>query len=108
MATYIVLGTFTQKGVEGVKDVPQRRALSRERAKALGLTFEADLTLCAYDLVWVLDAPNDEAVATWVLGIGRSGNLRTQTLRAFNEADADPDRGRAPTAALTPPGGLPR
>ena len=56
MAKYIVLGRLTDTGRHGSRDIPQFRAQARERAKALGITFEAYLTMGAYDVVWVLDA----------------------------------------------------
>ena len=42
-----------------------------------------------YDVVLVLDAPNGEAMAKFVLKIGALGNLTTQTLRAFSDSEAD-------------------
>jgi len=39
----------------------------------------------AYDLVTIIDAPNDETVAKVLLSIGGLGNVRTTTLRAFDE-----------------------
>jgi hypothetical protein len=38
---------------------------------------------------FTLDAPNDEAVAKFVLSIGMRGNLATETLRAFNDDEVD-------------------
>jgi uncharacterized protein with GYD domain len=40
-----------------------------------------------YDSMFILDAPNDEAVAQLSLTIGAEGNVRTETLRAFNEQE---------------------
>ncbi len=40
-----------------------------------------------YDIVIVVDAPNDETVAKISLMLGSKGNVRTQTSRAFNEAE---------------------
>jgi uncharacterized protein with GYD domain len=31
--------------------------------------------------------PNDEAVARMALGMGMQGNIRTETMRAFTEAE---------------------
>jgi uncharacterized protein with GYD domain len=38
-----------------------------------------------YDLVTIIDAPNDEAVANIAVGTGSKGSIRTETLRAFSE-----------------------
>ena len=88
MATYVVLGRFTDQGRQG-SNIPQRRARAHELAKALGASFTAYVTMGAYDVVWVVDAPNDEAIAKWVLRLGQAGNVATQTMRAFTEAEVD-------------------
>ena len=90
MASYVVLAKMTQQGIQGAKDIPQRRAAAKETAKALGITWrEGYLTMGAYDVVIILDAPDDETVAKFALQIGMRGNLSTQTLRAFSEAESD-------------------
>jgi uncharacterized protein with GYD domain len=88
--TYVVLANMTQQGIQTAKDIPQRRAAAKEAAKALGITWrEGWLTMGQYDVVFILDAPDDETVARFALQIGMRGNLSTQTLRAFSEAESD-------------------
>jgi len=41
----------------------------------------------SYDAVLILEAPNDEALAKFLLKIGSLGNVRTTTLRAYPEAE---------------------
>jgi len=41
----------------------------------------------SYDAVLILEAPNDEALAKFLLKIGSLGNVRTTTLRAHPEAE---------------------
>lgn len=89
MATYIVLGTFTEQGRTGAKDLPERRRRGREAAKSLGVTFTAYVTMGAYDVVWLVEAPDDEALAKWIVTIGMVGSVKTQTMRAFTEGEAD-------------------
>ncbi|HXW80884.1 MAG TPA: GYD domain-containing protein [Acidimicrobiales bacterium] len=90
MAKYIILGKFTQQGIQTIKDAPKRRAKAIELASALGGEIkDVYVTMGQYDLVVVLDAPNDEAVAKLILQVGMQGNLSTQTLRAFDEAETD-------------------
>ena len=36
-------------------------------------------------MISVVEAPDDEAVAKYLLSIGSGGNLRTMTLKAFSE-----------------------
>jgi uncharacterized protein with GYD domain len=38
-----------------------------------------------YDMVGHLDAPNNEVVAKFILGLGTLGNVRTKKLKALSE-----------------------
>jgi uncharacterized protein with GYD domain len=90
MATYIVLGKLTEQGIKNVKDMPNRRAARQKSAESFGITLkDGHLTMGQYDVVFMLDAPNDEAVAKFVLSVGMRGNLATETLRAFSDNEAD-------------------
>jgi uncharacterized protein with GYD domain len=90
MATYIILGKFTQQGMSTIKDAPKRRARAREIAKSLsGEIKNVYMTMGRYDLVVVAELPDDEALAKLALQVGMQGNLSTQTLRAFDEAETD-------------------
>jgi uncharacterized protein with GYD domain len=40
-----------------------------------------------YDIVIVSEAPDDEAMARAALSVGLLGNVRTETMRVFSEAD---------------------
>jgi uncharacterized protein with GYD domain len=40
-----------------------------------------------YDMVVIADLPNDEAVAKVALTLGATGNIRTETSRAFTETE---------------------
>ncbi len=40
-----------------------------------------------HDIVVIFEAPSDEAAAKFTLTVGALGNIRTTTLRAFNEAE---------------------
>jgi len=90
MARYIVLAKMTAQGIQNAKEIPQRRAAGREAAKALGITWvDSYLTMGSYDVVIVVDAPDSEAIAKFVLQIGMRGNLSTETLRTFNDEEVD-------------------
>jgi uncharacterized protein with GYD domain len=90
MPTYIVLAKMTQQGAQSVKEIPQRRQRARDAAKELGITYrDGWLTMGEYDVVFVLDAPDGNTMAKFVMRIGMAGNLSTQTLRAFSESEAD-------------------
>lgn len=40
-------------------------------------------TFGEYDVVIIIEAPNDEAVMSLMLKVGSAGNVRTKTLKAF-------------------------
>jgi uncharacterized protein with GYD domain len=87
MPTYIVLGNFTDQGIRNVKDTPKRASAVREAAKRFGASVKSLYwTIGAYDVVTLIDAPDDESVAALLFSIGSQGNVRTQSLKAF-EAD---------------------
>ena len=90
MPTYLVLAKMTQQGAQSVKEIPQRRQRARDAAKELGITYrDGWLTMGEYDVVFVLDAPDGNTMAKFVMRIGMAGNLSTETLRAFSESEAD-------------------
>jgi uncharacterized protein with GYD domain len=88
MATYLVLGNFTDQGVRTIKEAPQRRQRATELAKQCGCEIQAVfLTMGPYDLAIRVQAPDDEAIARLALSIGAQGNLRTLTMKAFPADD---------------------
>jgi uncharacterized protein with GYD domain len=46
-------------------------------------------TMGRYDLVLVVDAPNDETMCRLALGLGMLGNAKTETLKAFSAQEMD-------------------
>jgi uncharacterized protein with GYD domain len=88
MATFIALGNFTEQGIRGVKDSTKRADAVRELAKKYGATLkEVYWTLGRYDVVTVIEAPNDEAATAFALAVGSAGNVRTESLRAFSKEE---------------------
>ena len=88
MATYIVLGQFTDQGIRNAKDTSKRADAAKELAKKLGATVR-DLywTIGRYDVALIIEAPDDETITAFGLSSGRLGNVRTETLRAFSQAE---------------------
>jgi uncharacterized protein with GYD domain len=87
MPTYISLGNWTDQGVRNVRDVPKRLDAAKQMIRDAGGELKAFyMTMGTYDLVTIVEAPNDEIVARIFLMIGGQGNVRTTTLRAFTEA----------------------
>ncbi len=86
MATYINLVSWTDQGIKGIKDAPQRIDAFRKTVEAAGGKLTGFyLTMGRYDIVTIVDAPNDEAIANIALSTGSKGNVRTETLKAFSD-----------------------
>ena len=86
MPTYLALLNWTQQGISKIKDSPKRLDAGRKAFKKAGLEIkDAYLTMGRYDLVLVVDAPDDAALATAILTLAKDGNVRSETLKAFTE-----------------------
>ena len=88
MSTYIMLLDYTNQGIRNVKESPKRADEARELAKRCGAEMkDVYLTIGSHDLVALIDAPGDEAIAKFALSVGALGNVRTTTLKAFPERE---------------------
>lgn len=88
MATYILLASYTDQGIKGIKDTVKRTENVKEVAQKHGVTMkETWWVLGAYDVVGVFEAPDDATMTAFALSVARMGNVKTQTLRAFSAAD---------------------
>lgn len=86
MPNYIMLINWTEQGIAKVSASPKRLDAGRKAFKKMGVEIkDTYLTMGPYDLVCVLEAPDDETAAKAILSLGSQGNLRTLTLPAFTE-----------------------
>lgn len=84
MAMYVSLLQFTDQGVRNVKDTIKRSEAATAEAEKMGVKIiNTFWTMGTYDVVFLLDAPNDETVSAFSLKIGSLGNVKSQTMRAF-------------------------
>ena len=90
MSAYVMLCNFTDQGVRNIKQSPKNRAAARELGKSLGVEIKsAHLAIGKYDLIVHAEAPNDEAMAKFLLSMAAKGNLRTNTVKIFSEPETD-------------------
>ena len=88
MATYVMLLNWTDQGIKNVKESPKRLDGVKKLAKDLGGEVKSFyMTLGAYDLVLIVEMPNNDKLANFVLKLGSLGNVRSTTLRAYSEDD---------------------
>jgi uncharacterized protein with GYD domain len=85
MATYLVLGQFTDQGIRNVKDTARRAEAVKDVAKKVGASIkDVYWTLGRYDIATIIEAPDDAAATAFLLSVGTLGNVRTECLRAFS------------------------
>ncbi len=86
MARFIALMDWTDQGIRSAKDSVQRSRQAREAFQQMGVTIEAIYwTLGSHDIVAIASAPDGETFAAAMLRLAGAGNLRSTTLRAFDE-----------------------
>ena len=89
MPTYVTLIHYTEQGVKTFKDLKSRLEETRRAGEPMGAKLNAFyLTMGQYDAVVISEAPDDATVAKLALAAGGRGNVRTETLRAFDEDEA--------------------
>jgi|SRR6187397_1418682 len=89
MPNYIVLVNWTDQGIRNVKDTIKRAksfegAIEKAGGKSLGFYY----TIGRYDMVTMVQAPTDEAIASVLFSLESLGNVRSETLKAFSMDEA--------------------
>ena len=88
MPTYIGLYSYTDQGIRDVKNSPARLDAAKQLVAGLGGEIKSFyLTMGVYDIVTVIEAPDDETAAKATLALTAGGNVKGNTLKAFPEAD---------------------
>ena len=89
MSHYVILVNFTDRGIKNVKDSPKRAEAFRSAVeKKGGKVSNLYYTLGKHGIVAIVEAPNDEAIASVLYATGSLGNVRTRTLKAFPMSEA--------------------
>jgi uncharacterized protein with GYD domain len=90
MARYVLLLNWTEQGIRGVKETVKRAASARQLAEKMGgRMIDCHWTLGAYDLLLTIEAADDESITAISMKIAGLGNVRTTTMRAFNETEME-------------------
>jgi uncharacterized protein with GYD domain len=85
MSDYILLINWTEQGISKIKESPDRyNSFKASLEKAGGKLIGGYYTFGEYDVIIIIEAPNDEVVMSLMLKVCSYGNVRTKTLKAFN------------------------
>jgi len=90
MATYIILGKFTEQGIRNVKESSKREEAFRKLCEKVSAKVkDVYRTMGRYDVAAIVDAPDDVSMNAILYSLGSLGNIRTETLRAFTRQETD-------------------
>jgi len=90
MPTYVILSNFTDQGIRNIKESPKREDAFRDLCEKVDARVkDVYRTMGHYDVVAIVEAPNDLAMSTILYSLGARGNVRTETLRAFTRQETD-------------------
>jgi uncharacterized protein with GYD domain len=77
MPTYVSLVNWTDQGIRDAKETLQRADATTELAQKHGCSVQLYWTVGAYDLLSILEAPDDETATAYLLEVGSRGAVRT-------------------------------
>jgi len=97
MATFIVLGSFTEQGIRTIKESPKRSDAFKAMAAKAGVKVK-DIywTLGHYDIVSIIEAADSATATSLGLAVASLGNIRTETLTAFSADEFGKILGKMP------------
>jgi uncharacterized protein with GYD domain len=88
MPRYVVLYRFTDQGLKSIKDTVKRAAEVRKANEARGFkTIGTYWTQGQYDIVSIIESPDEESMTAGLFNIASAGNVHSETMRAFDEAE---------------------
>ncbi|MFQ5907552.1 MAG: GYD domain-containing protein [Thermoplasmata archaeon] len=97
MPTYVTLLNWTGKGIQNVKDTTKRFQEGTALFEQMGVKILSfHWTSGRFDAVAIVEAADDETASAVALTLGSQGNIRTETLRAYNAEDMERILGKMP------------
>jgi uncharacterized protein with GYD domain len=86
MPNYVMLANWTDQGMRAIDESPKRIDIARKTLEEMGGRFLSFfMTMGQYDLVITYDAPDDAVAARLSLILGKLGNVKTVSMKAFPE-----------------------
>ena len=88
MPSYLSLASWTDQGIRDLKSAPDRLDAVKEAVQAAGgRVIFFYMLMGEYDMATLIEMPDDDAAAQVALRTGMSGNVRTETMKAFTEEE---------------------
>jgi uncharacterized protein with GYD domain len=87
MNHYILLLNWTEQGIRTVKDAPKRADNFDRTVKKMGGEATYYYTMGKYDLVAIVNLPDDVSMVKLGLELGRLGNVRSTTLKGWTKQE---------------------
>lgn len=88
MPTYIAKLSYTADGMDAIIDSPDRIDEARSLVEDLGGSMPAwYLTMGDHDALAIIELPDDETMARFLLAVGQEGAVSTETHTAIPEAE---------------------
>lgn len=98
MPTYIIMSKWTAQGLQNIRQSPTRLEAGRKAYEAAGIKMtDFYMTTGRYDMVAMVEAPDDAALAKAILASTAQGSFTTETCRAFTEDEYRKIIGGIPT-----------
>ena len=86
MPNYVMLANWTDQGMRHIEESPKRIDAARKSLEEMGGHFiSVFVTMGEYDLIITYDAPDDAVAARFSIILGKLGNIRTSSMKAFPE-----------------------
>ena len=88
MPTYIAMLKWTPQGLQNIKKSPSRLDAARKGFETAGAKMKDFYMVTGrYDMIVVVDAPDEATLAKAILGSTSQGSITSETCRAFTEAE---------------------
>ncbi|PWT99040.1 MAG: GYD family protein [Terriglobia bacterium] len=86
MPTYIALLKWTPQGLQTIRQSPSRLEAARKGFEAAGAKMKDFYMVTGqYDMIAIIETPDDITLAKVILSLGAQGNITTETCRAYTE-----------------------
>lgn len=84
---FVVLGNWTEQGIRNIKEAPKRANVAKDMVEKAGGKMQTLYTLGKCDFISIIELPKEDDIMGILLCLGSMGNVRTTTMKAWNESE---------------------